>query len=93
MTTNPQLRRAAVLAATAGLALLASASPAQAADGPDLGSAQQVLQSGQVRDTVSRFLTVTRQQSAAQAAPAADGGTVGVHLHRLPQGDAARRRP
>ncbi|WP_030262075.1 hypothetical protein [Streptomyces sp. NRRL B-24484] len=78
MTTTPQFRRAAVLAATAGLALLASASPAQAADGPDLGSAQQVLQSGQVRDTVSRFLTVTRQQSAAPAAPAADGGTVGA---------------
>ncbi|MEV8097519.1 hypothetical protein [Kitasatospora sp. NPDC085879] len=89
MTTTPKLRRTAVLAACAGLALLASAAPAHAADGPDLGSAQQVLQSGQVRDTVSRFLTVTRQQSAAPAAPAADGGTVGAPRAAAPAGPPA----
>ncbi|WP_431677841.1 hypothetical protein [Kitasatospora sp. KL5] len=86
MPITPQLRRTAVLAAGAALALLASASPAHA-DGPDLGTAKQVLQSGQVRDTVSRFLVATRQPGAPAAA-AADGGTVGA-----PRSDAAPAGP
>lgn len=69
--------RAAVLAA-ATLTVLCGTTQAQAAGGddvPNYQSAQQVLQSGQVRDTVSRFLVAARQ---ANASPAADGGTVGA---------------
>ncbi|WP_371502042.1 hypothetical protein OG871_33845 [Kitasatospora sp. NBC_00374] len=69
--------RAAVLAATA-LAALCGTVPAQAAgadDTPDYGSAQQVLRTGQVRDTVSRFLVAARQ---AGTPAAADGGVLGA---------------
>ncbi|MDH6126518.1 hypothetical protein [Kitasatospora sp. GP82] len=69
----------ALTAVLAGAALttVCATARAQAADGsgvPDYGAAQQVLRSGQVHDTVSRFLTAAEHA----AAPAADGGTVGA---------------
>ncbi|MFI1972169.1 hypothetical protein [Streptomyces cinnamoneus] len=73
-------RRAVTLLAAATAVLCAAAVPAQAADGPtapgaaDYTAAQQVLRSGQVHDTVSRFLTAAEQRTPAGAA---DGGTAG----------------
>jgi len=69
--------RAAVLAATA-VAVLYGTAPAQAAGGDDIPnyqSAQQVLGTGQIRDTVSRFLVAAGQ---AHTPAAADGGIVGA---------------
>ncbi|MFI9202547.1 hypothetical protein [Streptomyces sp. NPDC053048] len=74
-------RRAATLLAAAAAAVLCAAVPAQAADGPtapaptDYAAAQQVLRSGKVHDTVSRFLTAAEQRTPAGAA---DGGTAGA---------------
>ncbi|GAA0671867.1 hypothetical protein GCM10010193_25200 [Kitasatospora atroaurantiaca] len=71
--------RAAAIAAAA-LAVLCGTAPAQAAGGddiPDYKSAQQVLRTGQLRDTVSRFL-VAAPHAGTPAAAAADGGTVGA---------------
>ncbi|WP_371495010.1 hypothetical protein OG871_06850 [Kitasatospora sp. NBC_00374] len=74
--------RAAARAAVLATATLAATQflniSAQAADGDGIAgyqSAQQVLQSGQVKDTVSRFLVAARQ---AGTPAAADGGTVGT---------------
>ncbi|GAA4994224.1 hypothetical protein GCM10025734_24040 [Kitasatospora paranensis] len=94
MTSTPYHRtrraaRAAVLGSAVLLAALtalpaaaAGGDPAPAADGvADVAGARQVLQSGQVRDTVGRFLVATRQPGSAAApglAAAADGGTVGA---------------
>lgn len=72
--------RAAILFAAAAATLCAGA-PAQAADRPtapaatDYTAAQQVLRSGQVHDTVSRFLTAAEHRTAATGA---DGGTTGT---------------
>ncbi|MFK8906814.1 hypothetical protein [Streptomyces sp. YS-3] len=75
--------RTAILLAAAAATLCAGA-PAQAADHPaapaatDYTAAQQVLRSGQVHDTVSRFLTAAeRRTPAAGADGGADGGTAG----------------
>lgn len=75
--------RAAILLAAAAATLCAGA-PAQAADRPtapaatDYTAAQQVLRSGQVHDTVSRFLTAAEHRTpAAVAEGGADGGTAG----------------
>ncbi|WP_354644249.1 hypothetical protein [Kitasatospora camelliae] len=87
-TTITRRRRTAVRAAgllvAAALTVLADTAPSAAADGngngngiAGYGNAQQVLRSGQVRDTVSRFLVAARQQPAAPAA-AADGGVSGL---------------
>ncbi|MEV8528689.1 hypothetical protein AB0451_31800 [Streptomyces sp. NPDC052000] len=71
--------RAAILFAAAAATLCAGA-PAQAADRPtapaatDYAAAQQVLRSGQVHDTVSRFLTAAEHRTPAAGA---DGGTAG----------------
>ncbi|MFE9558159.1 hypothetical protein ACFYMW_31015 [Streptomyces sp. NPDC006692] len=71
--------RAALLFAAAAATLCAGA-PAQAADRPtapaatDYTAAQQVLRSGQVHDTVSRFLTAAEHRTPAAGA---DGGTAG----------------
>ncbi|MFC7181874.1 hypothetical protein ACFQMG_20180 [Kitasatospora paranensis] len=94
MTSTPYHRtrraaRAAVLGSAVLLAALtalpaaaAGGDPAPAADGvADVAGARQVLQSGQVRDTVGRFLVATRQPGSAAApglAAAAGGGTVGA---------------
>ncbi|MBT2382961.1 hypothetical protein [Streptomyces sp. ISL-11] len=73
-------RRAATLFAAA-VATLCTVVPAQAADTPttpaptDYASAQQALRSGQVHDTVSRFLTAAEQRTPAAGA---DGGTAGA---------------
>ncbi|MBO0653801.1 hypothetical protein J1792_13735 [Streptomyces triculaminicus] len=70
--------RAAALLAAAAVTVLCATAPAQAADAPatpgptDYAAAQQVLRSGQVHDTVSRFLTATEQRTPATGA---DGGT------------------
>ncbi|MQS15610.1 hypothetical protein F7Q99_25905 [Streptomyces kaniharaensis] len=82
MQTIRSTARSALRAAVLATAALASAQfanvSAHAADGDAIAgyqSAQQVLQSNQIRDTVSRFLV-----SASQANPAAaaDGGADGV---------------
>ncbi|MEU9083746.1 hypothetical protein [Streptomyces sp. NPDC048357] len=80
--TMRRTRRAAVRAAALATAALAAALcgivPAQAAEGDGIAgypSAQQTIRSGQLRDTVSRFLVSARQ---AGTAPAADGGAVGA---------------
>ncbi|MFC5643361.1 hypothetical protein [Kitasatospora cinereorecta] len=78
---NPQraTARAAAVLAAAALTVLAAAGAA-AADGQPVagyGNAQQVLRSGQVHDTVSRFLVAARQQSAAPEV-AAEGGVSGA---------------
>ncbi|MEK2478946.1 hypothetical protein [Streptomyces noursei] len=71
-------RRAATLCAAAAVAALCGIVPAQAADGPttpaatDFTAAQKVLRSGQLRDTVARFLTAAAERSAP------DGGTAGA---------------
>ncbi len=73
--------RAATLLAAAAVATLCGTVSAQAADGPtapastDYAAAQQTLRSGQVHDTVSRFLTATEQRTPAAGA---DGGTAGA---------------
>ncbi|MDH6574405.1 hypothetical protein [Kitasatospora sp. MAP5-34] len=76
MQTLRSLARAAVLAA-AVLAAACGTAPAQATDGsdvPDYAAAQQTLDSGQVHDTVSRFLNAAEHTTA----PATDGGSVGA---------------
>ncbi|GHG52053.1 hypothetical protein [Streptomyces griseocarneus] len=76
--TTRTTRRAATLLAAAAVATLCGTVPAQAADGPtapaatDYAAAQKVLGSGQVHDTVSRFLTAAEQRTPAAGA---DGGT------------------
>ncbi|MER6216120.1 hypothetical protein ABT213_18925 [Streptomyces sp. NPDC001674] len=70
--------RAAVLATAALAAALSGIVPAQAAEGDGIAgyqSAQQAVRSGQLRDTVSRFLVAARQHGTG---PGADGGTVGA---------------
>ncbi|MER7467965.1 hypothetical protein [Streptomyces sp. NPDC097981] len=70
--------RAAVLATTVIAAALCGNVSAQGAEGDGVAgyqSAQQTLQSNQLRDTVSRFLVSTRQPGSAAAA---DGGTLGA---------------
>ncbi|WP_367130861.1 MULTISPECIES: hypothetical protein [Streptomyces] len=70
-------RRAATLCAATAVAALCGIVPAQAADGPttpaatDFTAAQKVLRSGQLRDTVARFLTAAAERGAP------DGGTDG----------------
>lgn len=72
-------RAATVLAAAA--ATLVAAAPAHAADRPpapaaaDYTAAQQVLRSGQLHDTVSRFLTAAEHRTQVTGA---DGGTAGT---------------
>ncbi|WP_157531492.1 MULTISPECIES: hypothetical protein [unclassified Kitasatospora] len=69
--------RAALLATTVLAAALCGTASAQAAAGDGIAgyqSAQQILRSDQLRDTVSRFLVAARQAGTG----AADGGTVGV---------------
>ncbi|MEU4213244.1 hypothetical protein AB0F13_25210 [Streptomyces sp. NPDC026206] len=74
-------RRAATLFAAAAVVTLCGTVPAQAADTPtapaasDYAAAQQVLRSGQVHDTVSRFLTAAEHRAPAGGA---DGGTAGA---------------
>ncbi|MFI9235669.1 hypothetical protein [Streptomyces sp. NPDC053079] len=74
-------RRTATLLAAAAAAILCGTVPAQAAGDPtvpaapattDYDTAQQVLRSGPVHDTVSRFLTAAEQRTPAAGA---DGGT------------------
>ncbi|MCA6091250.1 hypothetical protein LE181_03575 [Streptomyces sp. SCA3-4] len=75
------IRRSAALLAAATATTLCASVPAQAADGPaapapaDVTAAQQVLRSGQVHDTVSRFLTSAERRTPAAGA---DGGTAGA---------------
>ncbi|MEV4744417.1 hypothetical protein [Streptomyces sp. NPDC049555] len=70
-------RRAAAALAAAAAVTVCTMTSAQAADGPaapapsDYTAAQQVLRSGQVHDTVARFLTATQHRSDGGA----DGGT------------------
>ncbi|MEV4925861.1 hypothetical protein [Streptomyces roseoverticillatus] len=74
-------RRAAVLLAAAAVATLCGTVSAQAADAPaapaatDYAAAEQVLRSGPVYDTVSRFLTAAEHRAPAAGA---DGGTAGA---------------
>ncbi|AJC61493.1 hypothetical protein [Streptomyces sp. 769] len=78
-------RRAATLCAATAVAALCGIVPAQAADGPttpaatDFTAAQKVLRSGQLRDTVARFLTAAPERSApgGSTADTPDGGTAG----------------
>lgn len=73
-------RRSATLLAAAAVATLCGTVPAQADDpavpatpaATDYTTAQQVLRSGPVHDTVSRFLTAAEQRTPAAGA---DGGT------------------
>ncbi|MBV6699896.1 hypothetical protein [Kitasatospora aureofaciens] len=80
--TTPRKRagaRTVVLAAAVIGAALGGTVPAGAADGDGIAgyqSAQQVLQSGQTKDTVSRFLVASRQ--AGNPASNADGGMTGA---------------
>ncbi|MEU3878213.1 hypothetical protein AB0E87_30745, partial [Streptomyces sp. NPDC029704] len=68
-------RRAAAVLAAAATVTVCTLTSAQAADGPtapapsDYAAAQQVLRSGQVHDTVARFLTAAQHRS--------DGGADG----------------
>ncbi|WEB45163.1 hypothetical protein MOV08_41660 [Streptomyces yunnanensis] len=79
-------RRAATLCAATAVAALCGIVPAQAADGPttpeatDFTAAQKVLRSGQLRDTVARFLTAAAERSApgGSTADTPDGGTAGA---------------
>ncbi|WP_116209658.1 hypothetical protein [Streptomyces olivoreticuli] len=74
-------RRAATLCAATAVAALCGTVPAQAADGPttpaatDYTAAQQVLRSGKVHDTVTRFLTAVAGHTPDGGA---DGGTAGA---------------
>ncbi|MFF4603465.1 hypothetical protein ACFY12_12035 [Streptomyces sp. NPDC001339] len=74
-------RRAAALFAATAVAALCGIGSAQAADGPtapaatDYAAAQQVLRSGEVYDTVARFLTAVEGRTPADGA---DGGTAGA---------------
>ncbi|MEV4440657.1 hypothetical protein AB0K09_16845, partial [Streptomyces sp. NPDC049577] len=85
-------QRAAVTLAAAAAATLCGTVSAQAADGPavpaatDYAAAQQLLRSGQVHDTVSRFLTAAEHQ--APAGGGADGGTAGGARRGLAQAPA-----
>ncbi|MGW1071273.1 hypothetical protein [Streptomyces sp. NPDC002537] len=75
-------RRAATLCAATAVAALCGIGSAQAADGPtapaetDFTAAQKVLRSGQLHDTVARFLTAAAERSAPDGAQ--DGGTAGA---------------
>ncbi|MEV0416362.1 hypothetical protein AB0I68_37880 [Streptomyces sp. NPDC050448] len=76
--TKRAAARAAVLFTAALAAALSGSVCAQGAEGDGIAgyqSAQQALQSDQLRSTVSRFLVAARQPGTA---PAADGGTVGT---------------
>ncbi|MEU5187732.1 hypothetical protein AB0G83_11395 [Streptomyces klenkii] len=74
-------RRAATLCAATAVAALCGIVPAQAADGPttpaatDVTAAQKVLRSGQLRDTVARFLRAAAERGAPEGGT--DGGTDG----------------
>ncbi|MFQ6196043.1 hypothetical protein [Streptomyces sp. NPDC000405] len=82
-------RRAATLCAATAVAALCGVVPAQAADGPttpaatDITAAQKVLRSGQLRDTVARFLTAAAERDdpngdAQAGGGGADGGVAGA---------------
>ncbi|MGW1518600.1 hypothetical protein [Streptomyces sp. NPDC002287] len=78
MQTTRHAKYTAVRAAAALAAALSGIVPAQAAEGDGIAgyqSAQQAVRSGQLRDTVSRFLVAARQHGTG---PGADGGTVGA---------------
>ncbi|MEU5429197.1 hypothetical protein AB0H73_26895 [Streptomyces olivoreticuli] len=74
-------RHAATLCAATAVAALCGIGSAQAADGPtapaatDYTAAQQVLRSGKVHDTVTRFLTAVAGHTPDGGA---DGGTAGA---------------
>ncbi|MEU7134953.1 hypothetical protein [Streptomyces sp. NPDC046261] len=88
-------RRTATLLAATAVAILCGTIPAQATDGPalpappaatDYAAAEKVLRSGQVHDTVSRFLTAAEQRTPAAGA---DGGTSSTPRRGLAQAPAA----
>ncbi|MCF3104827.1 hypothetical protein IPZ58_25000 [Streptomyces roseoverticillatus] len=86
---HPTTRRAATLCAATAVAALCGIVPAQAADGPaapaatDFATAQKVLRSGLIHDTVARFLTAAAERGGVPA-DGADGGMGGG----APQGPA-----